>query len=104
MNQALQLTFRLARTLGIIATVFVLSFMSSGASAFEESQQEVVTQEIELFLLRQEEHNKDCESGSGDEIYAVRGPAKASSLVLLRRLVRFTDRDQMNGLGTHLLI
>jgi len=103
MNQTIQATFRLTKSLGVIVAVFALLLMSSGHLSLEECPQEVVTQEVELFLAQRDEQpessstKSEARFGVDHLLQSSQSPAVPVSLVK-------SERDGMNGLGTYLLI
>ena len=62
-----------------------------------------MSQEVELIVVRQEENNPDGKDRTTSDFSEPKRPA-SSILRADRILTTISERDRMNGLGTHLLI
>ena len=103
MKQPLQTTLRLTRTLGVIATVIAMLSSASGHQALEECPQQIVSQQVELYLVREEGDIQDSDQSPKD-FYPASKRSRTAWQGYNRLLVPNSERDDMNGLGTYLLI
>ena len=104
MNFILANTFRFAQTLGVVSTLLAMLFVSSAQGAWEECSEETVTQEIELLVGRRQERRVE----ENDLVSVFQTPVAQqrphSNPIQYRSFVVKTERENMNGSGTNLLI
>lgn len=104
MHPFLQNSIRLARSLSVIGTLMLTLVVTSTQGAFEECSEETVSQEIELVLGRRE-HRKTREIKQPNDIGCslVRTPCTSDSATG-ELVIANSERSNLNGTGSYLLI
>ena len=104
MNRIFQNTICFVQTLGVIATLLAMLFVSSAQGSCEECSEQTVSQEVELVLGRREERRLEKRSTVSNFQNAVLESRRRVQTVQNRFFAAGTEHAKMNGSGTYLLI
>ena len=104
MTPKLQNTIRFVRTLGVFLTLLAMLSISLTQVGFEECSRKSVSQELELVLVRRVVRRTDDSESAANQRVPLCRDLQAAKPLRNRFFSASTERAEMNGTGTHLLI
>jgi hypothetical protein len=104
MTPKIQTTVRIVRSLGVLLTLLAMFSISSTQVVVEECSQETVSQQLELVMARRAVRRNDDTEDSADLRFRPDQYLSAAKPTRNRFFAALTERANLNGSGTHLLI
>ena len=104
MTTKIHTTVRIVRSLGVLLTLLAMFSISSTQVVVEECSQETVSQQLELVVVRRAVRRNDYTEIFTDFWFRPDRYLSAAKPTQNRFFAALTERANLNGSGTHLLI
>lgn len=104
MNNLIRNIIRFARTLSVLIALPAILFLSSNQGLVEESFHESVSHEIELVIARRDPARADKSQFAAQTSYPESKRFRFGRSSSFPSFLASSERAQMNGTGTYLLI